>query len=269
MLSVVSSSASHSTTMRATEASRSVNSSTARRSRSLAVTPKIVPSPARESEHWELVVSALFAHLGSPPRDESNSPSSSGTSCGCFAAHRQHTSKSSSPPPVGGNSAVATEPAKRGEQPALARAARAPSARSVWRSPPRWARRQLAHRGPPTRLRPRAPRDGRLARTARRPARRRRRPCSPRARPRLGRTAQELDPLGDHVEARPLPAVVGLPLVELEPAADRDLVALVEMLGAGPGLALEAPHVQEHRPVATAGGRPQSAACRCRCRPAR
>src|SRR5688500_6568892 len=67
-----------------------------------------------------------------------------------------------------------------------------------------------------------------------------------------GLAGEELHALGDHVQPRAARAVVGLPLVELEPAADGDLAALGEVVRAGTGLALEALHVDEHGAVVAA-----------------
>src|SRR3954449_7673429 len=56
---------------------------------------------------------------------------------------------------------------------------------------------------------------------------------------------EELDALADHVDARALAAVLGLPLVELEPAGHGHRIALREVLGHGLGLLAEGLDVDE------------------------
>jgi hypothetical protein len=104
-------------------------------------------------------------------------------------------------------------------------------------------------------------RSGRLTRTRSRPARRCRRRPSPSAGPTPGPAGAGTRPSPRSRRAGTACRPLGLPLIELELAGDRDLVALAEVLHARSRLALEALHVKEQSAVAAAAGhgQPQSA----------
>src|SRR5215217_4616904 len=59
-----------------------------------------------------------------------------------------------------------------------------------------------------------------------------------------GAAGEELDALGDHVDARGVGAVLGLELVEEQAAVDRDLAPCLEVVGAGVRLAVKALDVE-------------------------